>query len=243
MKRHHTGKIKKYFPLIQKRCLLLSYSKGGLRHSYLFKPLMVVRIITYYILVAGTRKTEFISIHSRSKRQHNSNGKKTTAQNALQRLNKISKLSGQNNNITSINYDDDDENMLDCQPTKLSNLHGSGMGGGGGMSQRQQRLEKERIIRISKVANIPYCKLPLPYNICRRTTDMNALRIHNYVETLKRYTTGGKNRLKGRGLLKRDPNTHDMHGSQAPTNNQEYSETPTMSGTRSLGDVSLVQKN
>ena len=66
---------------------------------------------------------------------------------------------------------------------------------------------------------------------------MNALQIHNYVETLKRYTTGRKNRLKGRGLLKSDPNIHDMLGSQAPTNNQEYSETPTMSGIRSLGEA------
>ena len=106
-----------------------------------------------------------------------------------------------------------------------------------GMTQHQQRLEKERIIRSSKVANIPYCKLPLPYNICRRSTDMNALQIHNYVETLKQYTSSGKNKLKGRGLLKSDPNTHDVLGSQAPTNNQEYSETPTMSGIRSLGDA------
>ena len=65
---------------------------------------------------------------------------------------------------------------------------------------------------------------------------MNALQMFNYMQALKNEHGGSKD-LKGRGLLKTDPNTQDMLGSNAPSNNQEYSNTPTMSGSRSLGDA------
>ena len=57
----------------------------------------------------------------------------------------------------------------------------------------------------------------------------------NYMQALKN-EHGGRG-LKGRGLLKTDPNTQEILGSNAPSNNQEYSNTPTMSGSRSLGDA------
>ena len=160
--------------------------------------------------------------------------------NALRKFNKISKLqklrNNNNNSITSI-----DANIqpmsVDHQNNNnnLAELHGSGSGRV--MSTYQQRVEQQRRIRSSKVANIPYCVLPQPYNVCRRTTNMNALQMHNYIETLREEYAPGKKSLKGRGLLKTDPNVHELLGSQAPTNNEEYSNSPTMVGTRNLGSA------
>ena len=118
----------------------------------------------------------------------------------------------------------------------LADLHGSGSGQMV-MSTHQQRIEQQRRIRSSKVANIPYCVLPQPYNVCRRTTNMNALQMHNYIETLRGEYAPGKKSLKGRGLLKTDPNVHQLLGSQAPTNNEEYSNSPAMVGSRNLGSA------
>ena len=117
--------------------------------------------------------------------------------NVLRKFNKISKLqklrrnNNNNNNITSI-----DPNL---QPMSVNNqnnknnlaeLHGSGSGQV--MSTHQQRVEQQRRIQSSKVANIPYCVLPQPYNVCRRTTNMNALQMHNYIETLRGEYAPGK---------------------------------------------------
>ena len=47
----------------------------------------------------------------------------------------------------------------------------------------------------------------------------------------------GCGRGLGRGLLTTDPYTQEMLGSNALSNNPEYSNMPTMSGSRSLGDA------
>ena len=116
--------------------------------------------------------------------------------NALRKFNKISKLqklrNNNNNNITSIDANLQPMLSVDHQNNNnnLAELHGSGSGQV--MSTHQQRVEQQRRIRSSKVANIPYCVLPQPYNVCRRTTNMNALQMHNYIETLRGEYAPGK---------------------------------------------------
>ena len=144
------------------------------------------------IIIMGKERT---NKHIKKRRQEKAavaRGEK----NALRKFNKISKLqklrNNNNNSITSI-----DPNL---QPMSVDNktdnnnlaeLHGSGSGQV--MSTHQQRVEQQRRIRSSKVANVPYCVLPQPYNVCRRTTNMNALQMHNYIETLRgEYAAGRK---------------------------------------------------
>ena len=154
------------------------------------------------------------------------------AQDALlQKFDRASKLE-KTNNITSINPNLQSPLLSNKNNNNnnnnLCNLRGSG-------SDHQQELcERDARLRISRLA--PYSTLPLAYNVCKRTTNMNALQMFNYMQALKN-EHGGSKGLKGRGLLKTDPNTQDMLGSNAPSNNQEYSNTPTMSGSRSLGDA------
>ena len=143
----------------------------------------------------------------------------------LRKFDRASKLE-KTNNITSINPNNlQQSSLLSNNNNNLCNLRGSG-------SDHRQELSER--LRISKLA--PYSTLPLAYNVCKRTTNMNALQMFNYMQALKN-EHGGSKGLKGRGLLKTDPNTQDMLGSNAPSNNQEYSNTPTMSGSRSLGDA------
>ena len=146
----------------------------------------------------------------------------------LRKFDRASKLE-KTNNITSINPNNLQQSPLlsnNNNNNNLCNLRGSG-------SDHHHQELSERL-RISKLA--PYSTLPLAYNVCKITTNMNALQMFNYMQALKN-EHGGSKGLKGRGLLKTDPNTQDMLGSNAPSNNQEYSNTPTMSGSRSLGDA------
>ena len=146
------------------------------------------------IIIMGKERT---NKHIKKRRQEKAAAAAARGEkNALRKFNKISKLqklrNSNNNSITSI-----DPNL---QPMSVDNktnnnnladLHGSGSGQVV-MSPHQQRIEQLRRIRSSKVANIPYSVLPQPYNVCRRTTNMNALQMHNYIETLRGEYAPGK---------------------------------------------------
>ena len=110
----------------------------------------------------------------------------------LRKFDRASKLE-KTNNITSINPNLQSPLLSsnnNNNNNNLCNLRGSG-------SDHQQELcERFARLRISKLA--PYSTLPLAYNVCKRTTNMNALQMFNYMQALKN-EHGGSKGLKGRG--------------------------------------------
>ncbi len=204
----------------------------------------------------------------KERKQYN---KALLAKKALQKLNNITKRCSQGaaatKTILSIKrkYDDaelydDDNDDDDYDVANLSvvannnNLRGNGMRPPNNNNNNNTAKKSGNNMLAaaeatkSKAAYIPFCRLPLPYNVGRQKLNMNSYESFTYARaladeqrTLAIKMNGGKLKgrgsLKGRGLIPTDPNIHDILGSQAPTGNMDYSNTPTLQGKRSLGSA------
>ena len=96
------------------------------------------------------------------------------------------------------------------------------------------------ILKEPKAADIPYCRIPAPFRgkLFTRKRKMDAYASAMYAQALQKKGFNLNNPaalLTGRGLLPTNPNIKEALGTQAPTMNNEYSNTPQLQGLQNFG--------